>query len=619
MFFGGVFNTLFALLRPYAFVCDDDNIVLSVVRKQQQQQQQHRTKRRRKKKTTFAASSSSSSIFFVLRVVVAVVMPRLPSNFAAAKKKAKKKKTSMDSDNSEDSSSGDDDEEGGYTVVGEDVTDSSASEGDEEEENKRSEDGRSAPTGVLQRPKVWRPEDHEGATGEGGRPEEMEYDAAAYDCLHAFSHEWPSLSFDILKDDMGDERTQFPHAFFMVSGTQADRANKNALSISRVGRLKKTGGGTKTKKKDRNNRNSKNSDKKKNNNSEDSDEDDSDSDTDDFDASNPLKSGKPTLHVSSVSHPGGINRIRLMPQNTAICATWSDSGHVLTWDISSAFRSLQNSVEDQKNQNVVNEKKLKIAPKKVHSKHKEEGYALDWSSVTTGRLASGDNTGSIHVWEPNDANATDWNIDCGYTDGHDGKSVEDIQWSPSESTVFASCGGDGGVSVWDTRQKPKPAIRVKAAENCDVNVMSWNRLANCMIATGLDDGGLKIWDLRHFDPKGKTNPKPVAQFTFHRGHVSSVDWSPFDSAMLLSAASDNTVCIWDLAVERDAEEEAQAMAENESNAEIPDDLPPQLMFVHQGITDPKEAKFHPQIPGLLISTALDGFHCFKPFNIGPET
>ena len=98
-------------------------------------------------------------------------------------------------------------------MVGEDVTDSSASEGDEEEENKRSEDGRSAPTGVLQRPKVWRPEDHEGATGEGGRPEEMEYGASAYDCLHAFSHEWPSLSFDILKDDMGDERTQFPHAF----------------------------------------------------------------------------------------------------------------------------------------------------------------------------------------------------------------------------------------------------------------------------------------------------------------------------------------------------------------------------------------------------------------------
>jgi len=554
-------------------------------------------------------------------------MPRLPSNFAAgSKKKPTGKGDAMkDGDGSE---SEEEDEDGGYTVIGEDVTDSSASEG---EENDGGEEGDAmmAPPGtnatrVIQRPKVWRPEENEFLEGgEGQPPPEMEYDSTAYDCLHAFSHEWPSLSFDILKDDMGDERAQFPHAFFMVSGTQADHASKNALSISRVGRLKKTGGGTKTKKKDsKNNRSSKNKNSNNSDSDSDSDEDsdDSESDTDDFDASNPSKSGKPTLHVSSISHPGGINRVRLMPQNTAICATWSDSGHVLAWDISTAFRSLQNSVEDQKNQNVVNEKKLKIAPKKVHSKHKEEGYALDWSSVSAGRLASGDNTGSIHVWEPMDSsNVTDWNIDCGYTDGHDGKSVEDIQWSPSEATVFASCGGDGGISVWDTRQKPKPAIRVKAAENCDVNVMSWNRLANCMIATGLDDGGLKIWDLRHFDPKGKTNPKPVAQFTFHRGHVSSVDWSPFDSAMLLSAASDNTVCVWDLAVERDAEEEAQAMAENESNAEIPDDLPPQLMFVHQGITDPKEAKFHPQIPGLIVSTALDGFHCFKPFNVGPET
>ena len=562
-------------------------------------------------------------------------MPRLPSNFV--KKKKKKKNDGRDDDFDDEKNTNSDeeeDEDGGYTVVGEDVTDSSASEGEEDGEEEEDammaagEGAQQKPTKTqqkqLERPKVWRPPEN----SQEGASDEMEYDATAYDCLHAFSHEWPSLSFDILRDDMGDERSKFPHAFFMVSGTQADQASKNALSISRVGRLKKTGGGTKTSSRNNNNREEK---KKKNmnsnidNNSDDSDEDDSDEDddsdseTDDFDASNPSKSGKPTLHVSSISHPGGINRVRLMPQNAAICATWSDTGHVLAWNISTAFRSLQNSVEDQKNQNVVNEKKMKIAPKKVHSKHKEEGYALDWSSVSAGRLASGDNTGSIHVWEPTDANVTDWNIDCGYADGHDGKSVEDIQWSPSEATVFASCGGDGGISVWDTRQKPKPAIRVKAAENCDINVMSWNRLANCMIATGLDDGGLKIWDLRHFDPKGKTNPKPVAQFTFHRGHVSSVDWSPFDSAMLLSAASDNTVCVWDLAVERDAEEEAQAMAENESNAEIPDDLPPQLMFVHQGITDPKECKFHSQIPGLIVSTALDGFHAFKPFNVGPET
>ena len=168
----------------------------------------------------------------------------------------------------------------------------------------------------------------------------------------------------------------------------------------------------------------------------------------------------------------------------------------------------------------------------------------------------------------------------------------------------------GAICVWDVRQRAKPALRTVAAD-CDVNVMSWNRMAPAMLASGAEDGGFRIWDLRHFTAGGF-----VASFTYHTASVTSVEWSLFDSSTLATAAADHQAAVWDLAVERDAEEEAAAMAANAHNALPPAELPPQLMFVHQGQRDPKELHWHPQVPGLVVTTAADGFQVFKPENQG---
>jgi hypothetical protein len=47
-------------------------------------------------------------------------------------------------------------------------------------------------------------------------------------------------SFDILRDELGDTRTQFPHSMYMVAGSQADSAGANTITVVRLTQLTKT-------------------------------------------------------------------------------------------------------------------------------------------------------------------------------------------------------------------------------------------------------------------------------------------------------------------------------------------------------------------------------------------
>ena len=64
----------------------------------------------------------------------------------------------------------------------------------------------------------------------------------------------------------------------------------------------------------------------------------------------------------------------------------------------------------------------------------DEGFALDWSS--SGQLLTGDCHGTIHLWQPQQSRS--WHVDQRPYTAHS-KSVEDIQWSPNESTVSDHC------------------------------------------------------------------------------------------------------------------------------------------------------------------------------------
>ena len=72
------------------------------------------------------------------------------------------------------------------------------------------------------------------------------------------------------------------------------------------------------------------------------------------------------------------------------------------------------------------------------------------------------------------------------------------------------------------------------------------------------------------------------------------------------------MAVWDLALERDPEEEAQLAADY---LHVQQSAPPQLLFLHAGQSDVREVQWHGQIPGMLVSTAGDGFNMFKPSNV----
>jgi ribosome assembly protein RRB1 len=239
--------------------------------------------------------------------------------------------------------------------------------------------------------------------------------------------------------------------------------------------------------------------------------------------------------------------------------------------------------------------------------HKSEGYAVDWSPlISTGKLATGDNDGRIYITTRTAGEG--WATDSRPFTGHTG-SVEELQWSPTERNVFASASSDGTIKVWDVRSKSRTAALSVQVSDTDVNVMSWSHQTTHLLASGADDGVWAVWDLRQWKPQApsstQANPTPVASFNFHKEQITSVEWHPTDDSIVAVAAGDDTLTLWDLAVELDDEESKDTGGVS--------DVPPQLLFVHY-MKHVKECHWHPQIPGCVVGTG-DAFNVFKTISV----
>ena len=462
----------------------------------------------------------------------------------------------VDEDEDEDEDEDDEDDEG-----------AGAEQGGKKKKSVGFQDDEAAAAGGQPIKQVWRPGIDQLEEGET-----LEYDPSAYVMYHQIGAEWPCLSFDILRDTLGDARSRFPHTMFMVTGSQADRPENNKITLLSLRELHKT---------------------YHDDDGEDSDgEDDDDLDED------------PVLDHVNIPHRGGVNRVRSCPQQPGLVATMADDGKAHVYDVGGVLNGLMTLGAP-----------AGVVPKKpafTFQRHTQEGYALDWSPREAGRLATGDCAGHIHVWQMSPGGgggggAPQWSVDPTPYAGHRG-SVEDIQWSPTEGTVFISSSTDRTYRIWDIRAKTAQ-ISVEAHSE-DVNVLSWSRTQSYLLASGCDDGSFKVWDLR-----AVRESRALAHFTYHKGPITSIEWAPHDESVLCASSADNQVTVWDLSVEADEGEVAAAAAAAAAAGGGGADLtvyPPQLLFIHQGQSNVKELHHHPHIPGVVVTTAEDGFNVFKP-------
>lgn len=116
-----------------------------------------------------------------------------------------------------------------------------------------------------------------------GKGEELVCDETAYVMLHQAQTGSPCLSFDIIKDNLGDSRETCPLTTYIVGGTQAPHAHTNRIIVMKLSNLHKTG-----------------------ETEDDAEiEDDEDSDHDNEELKQPKMTG------AFIKHQGCVNRIRV--------------------------------------------------------------------------------------------------------------------------------------------------------------------------------------------------------------------------------------------------------------------------------------------------------------------
>ncbi|GAB2228014.1 hypothetical protein Droror1_Dr00009843 [Drosera rotundifolia] len=299
----------------------------------------------------------------------------------------------------------------------------------------------------------------------------------------------------------------------------------------------------------------------------------------------------------TIIHPGEVNRIRELPQNSNIVATHTDSPDVLIWD-----------VESQPNRHAVLGTS-ESRPDLILTGHRDNAeFALAMCS-TEPLVLSGGKDKTVVLWSIHDhmstlatekapaSSGTNIKSSSKSIEGNDGphestsvgprgifsgheETVEDVQFCPTSTQEFCSVGDDSCLMLWDARSGTNPAVKVERAHDADIHCVDWNPHDENLILTGSADNSIHMFDRRKLASKAVGSP--VYKFAGHEAAVLCVQWSPHNRSVFGSAAEDGILNIWDYG----RVEKAQGVG-----GDTMGNYPPGLFFRHAGHRD-KVVDFH---------------------------
>ncbi|XP_034388276.1 methylosome protein 50 [Cyclopterus lumpus] len=222
--------------------------------------------------------------------------------------------------------------------------------------------------------------------------------------------------------------------------------------------------------------------------------------------SDPKQAPDEDLCKAGVQTETGVTDVKWVSEKAIVVA--SDSGALELWELAEDERLLVNRF----------------------TKHEHDHIVTTVSPVTGGSSAvTGSMDCRIKVWDLSQETAvTTYNVHT--------QPVSCVACSPTDESLFISCGQDGRVLMWDRRKPNKPASRIDVeSANCSPTTVAWHPHHRSTIAFGDELGRVTVKDFLGTEPAQVEN--------VHSRRVNGLAFSTHSASLLASISDDCSLVV----------------------------------------------------------------------------